>query len=762
MTTSRLAPLIALISCATLLLELTIVRLLSVALWYPFAFVALGTALLGFGMAAVSLAISKYLQRLDAKLILRSAALFFAIASIGGYPLWNALHADPVSIAMAPKQIFLVALLLILITLPFIGAGLFMARAFALNSRSSPILYAADLSGGALGVVTYTLIFPLLGPGTLAFVAALAVLVVVLLATKRSRRFTWFCGFVFLAVVSLRLEHFIPLNISKNKILGARDFKTVRHWTVGSAIDILSANKERLLIIDGGTALSALVHLKPDTTLAPPQGLRALPYLLGPGHSTLIIGSGGGVEILAALGAGSQRILGLEIDHAINQIVRGPLTGALLQQPQVQILDAEARSYLAAVDEKFDAIVAFHTISNAASSTGGLALAENYLLTREGLQLILNHLSDDGVLIISRPEAQLGRLAATMATAWPTSYPPITACTIAVAASQEIPNFLSALVVRRQPFTQDDISRLKPYIGRLLYAPNGGGDSQAFLNNALSGLNNLATAIKLSYRPAVLTPTFDDRPFFNLLQPWSAISLNDIARVFGSGQSARARLEDIPMAQVAILTLLFLVLLLASPLVAIASLHLRRAQLSARSIATTFIYFSALGLAFMLLELGLVQSLTRLIGMPAHSLVAVLGALLAATGIGSFILAGKLQLNDKSTAAIAIIATIIVAFIVPAVVDVSAALSFSLRIVVTVSCVAITGFLLGGPFAAGLRELTDPRLVAIAWSANSMASVAGSVAALIISSAFGFATAALIAGGCYLIATLVAHLRLKN
>src|SRR2546430_572099 len=46
-----------LLSLATLLLELALTRIMSVSLWYHFGFLVISTALLGFGVSGVTLAL---------------------------------------------------------------------------------------------------------------------------------------------------------------------------------------------------------------------------------------------------------------------------------------------------------------------------------------------------------------------------------------------------------------------------------------------------------------------------------------------------------------------------------------------------------------------------------------------------------------------------------------------------------------------------------------------------------------------------------
>src|SRR5439155_26784405 len=87
--------------------------------------------------------------------------------------------------------------------------------------------------------------------------------------------------------------------------------------------------------------------------------------------------------------------------------------GGLFEQPEVRLVTAEGRSFVRQSREQYDAIISVHTISNAAIASGALALAENYVLTREAFVDYLDHLRPDGVLYFVRPEAQISRLFST-------------------------------------------------------------------------------------------------------------------------------------------------------------------------------------------------------------------------------------------------------------------------------------------------------------------------------------------------------------
>src|SRR6185369_7288235 len=67
---------IALVSCAVLLYEITITRVLSVVLWYHFAFLAISLAMLGLGAPGIWFTLKKPGPRsLEASLVLSSVMM---------------------------------------------------------------------------------------------------------------------------------------------------------------------------------------------------------------------------------------------------------------------------------------------------------------------------------------------------------------------------------------------------------------------------------------------------------------------------------------------------------------------------------------------------------------------------------------------------------------------------------------------------------------------------------------------------------------
>src|SRR5213595_2550787 len=74
---------IFLLSLATLLLELSLTRVLSVALWYHFGFLVISTALLGFGTSGVVLALWRRLrEEISLDRALATLALLFGLLTV--------------------------------------------------------------------------------------------------------------------------------------------------------------------------------------------------------------------------------------------------------------------------------------------------------------------------------------------------------------------------------------------------------------------------------------------------------------------------------------------------------------------------------------------------------------------------------------------------------------------------------------------------------------------------------------------------------
>ena len=144
---------------------------------------------------------------------------------------------------------------------------------------------------------------------------------------------------------------------------------------------------------------------------APP----ALANVLRPHGDYAIIGPGGGVDVLRALGNGSPSVTGIEINPIIaNTIMRGryaDYTFHLYQQPEVHIHVTDGRSFVRNARQQFDVVQMTLVDTWASTAAGAFALSENSLYTVEAFREYFEHLKPDGMIAITRWEFQQPREA---------------------------------------------------------------------------------------------------------------------------------------------------------------------------------------------------------------------------------------------------------------------------------------------------------------------------------------------------------------
>ena len=117
-------------------------------------------------------------------------------------------------------------------------------------------------------------------------------------------------------------------------------------WNTLSRVDVLEGPSRRMVLIDAGTAVTGLVHPEvPVDSLGPTEDEEAFFVRLFARPRVLVVGSGGGVEVLLALRNGASRVVAVEINPAINELMRTRMagyTGHLYEHPQVQAVTDEA------------------------------------------------------------------------------------------------------------------------------------------------------------------------------------------------------------------------------------------------------------------------------------------------------------------------------------------------------------------------------------------------------------------------------------
>src|SRR5256714_13182129 len=210
-----------LLSLATLLLELALTRVLSVALWYNFGFLIISTALLGFGASGVVLSLWPGLrERVSLDRALASLALAFGVTTVICFWLMQHIPFYPFSLLTDRRQMFFMPLYYIIISVPFFCSGLALALLFTRGARQINRLYAFDLFGAGLGCAALAVVMPAFGgSGSVVVAAAVGLLAAAVFAFHKARKLAALC--LALCVIAFALASFadrvLPISVTPNK-----------------------------------------------------------------------------------------------------------------------------------------------------------------------------------------------------------------------------------------------------------------------------------------------------------------------------------------------------------------------------------------------------------------------------------------------------------------------------------------------------------------------------------------------------------------
>jgi hypothetical protein len=399
-------------------LELFLTRIFSVTMWYHFAFMAISLAMFGIAAGAV---LTEVMKKREPHSTLANAALLFALTSAGCFTAQLYVPADP------ETKLAWTVLAFTLIAIPFVFGGVVVCVALTRFPAFTGKLYAADLAGSAAGcLLTIPILNSIHAPSAVILNAGIAALAATAFALGVRGKLRWIAAVSCLGLLAAAGINQSAKTIDIQWIKGGKNWHNGLYekwnalsriyigkhsdepfgWGLSPAYKIDRQLDQLYLNIDSGAAtvltkfdgnLSAVDHLKYDVT--------ALAHYLRNQASVLVIGVGGGRDILTALAFDQRHVTGVEINPDILRVLTGRFaeyTGNLQTNPAVTLVHDEARSYVARSPEKFGIIQASLIDTWAATSAGAYVLTENGLYTKEAWLTFLNHLTPDGILTMSR------------------------------------------------------------------------------------------------------------------------------------------------------------------------------------------------------------------------------------------------------------------------------------------------------------------------------------------------------------------------
>jgi len=764
---------IAAVSAALLMTELALTRIFSVTMYYHFAFLAISIALFGLSASGVFVYVMRgRLSSIGTRELLTAGALAHAVVTVVALACLVRIR---VGLNYSPSNLALMLAIYTLAALPFFAGGAVISIAFARLTDRINVVYAADLLGAAAGCLALIPLLNQLGaPGVVLTAAALSVGAASCFAPRATRRHVAAAG-VFLLGVPAGAQTFggAPFDVANTK--GHEGDRVLfSKWNSFSRVAVydrahgdwslsprFTGSPGESLFMDIDSAASTPI-LK-----GTPQGfgylryeLTALAYHLverPAGFTALVIGPGGGRDLLSALVFGARHVDGVEINPIIaRDVMLGRFreySGAVYAHPEVSIHVDDGRSFVRRSASKYDVIQASLVDTWAATAAGAYTLTENSLYTTEAFGEYIDHLSDDGLLTITRWVFDGLRLVSLAQQAC-AERGLDAARHLAVVRFDRVATFL----LKKTPFTAEDASRLARLADELgfsiLYVPGGtsGDTSQDPVEMERTGTSaadyrRLILAADreqfVATYPLDIAATTDDRPFFfhtTRLRDQLAVAFGR-SMLFGNGLSALLTLMGI--------SAMLVVLFIALPLFV-------GGGRPAAGWGRWLVYFGALGAGFMLLEVALLQRFVLLLGHPVYSLAVTLFSLLLGTGLGSLLSRRVRPERVKPAAMRALGAVIGLAFlstiVLPQVIDLAIPWPLPLRVAVAVAILVPTGVLLGVPLPAGMRLVasTRPDIIPWGWGMNGAFSVVGATVAVFIAMNWGFSvtlsTAALVYG----------------
>jgi hypothetical protein len=519
---------------------------------------------------------------------------------------------------------------------------------------------------------------------------------------------------------------------------------------------------QRFMRIDGlaGTPLYPF-----DGDLATIDFLRydvtALAYY-APGLETgAVIGVGGGRDVLTAKLFGLDEVTGIELNPIFVDLLtdnrRFRDYNRLRELDGVELLVDEGRSWFARSAESFDIIQMSLIDTWAATGAGAFTLSENGLYTVEAWNIFLDRLARGGLFTVSRWYApgevnETGRMVSLAAGTLLARGVKDPASHIFLAADGRR---VATLVLSAEPLSPAIVAALQDAAGDLGYpvllAPDSPPVSDV-LARLVAADDEAALARAARGHLLDMTPPTDERPFF-----FNQLKLD---RLGAALRFARTNDEDGVLAGnvIAMVTLLlilgisfaFVVLTIVVPLLRAA----REAPLALSVYGT--LYFVAIGIGFMMVEIGLMQRMSVYLGHPVYSLSIVLFSIIFATGIGSLIsdrwlLGTPRRFMAWSAALVLYIASL--GLILPMLFDALEAAGLLVRAILCIVVILPAGMLMGFAFPTGMRlaAAIDEGPTPWFWGVNGAAGVLAASLAVMVSIVFGIGVTYVVGAACYLV-----------
>ena len=812
---------VALLAGSIIAYEITLVRLFSIAQWHHFAHMIISLALLGFGASGTAISLTqRWLMGSKSKSDVVGqrfhnaytiCGLLYSISVVGCFVLHQHVPFNPLMLVWQPSQALSIFALYLILSLPFFFGAACIGLALLQFAGNVSRLYFFDLFGSGIGALGVIFTMYLIPPAqNLTLVSAIGFCAVLIVSWGRWKAHHWqrvvliagfataFIGYLLFNPISIRISPYkglsSTLNFPDTQILNERH----------SPLGVLHVVRSDLIRAVPGLSLKTQHQIQPQLGLFTDAesmtaitdfsgGLSKLSYL---GDTTsavayhliepprvLVLGAGGGGDVLNALYHGAVSVDAVELNPQVLELVaeeHNDFAGHIYAPDSpypVEVHVGEARGFVRATTKQYDLIQIALLDSVSASAAGTHALSESYLYTVESIIDLYQHLTPGGIISITRwlktPPRDMIRLFATTVEALEQIDGVVPAQQLAMIRGWRT----GTLLIKKGGFHAADQARIQDFCRErsfdVAYYPQMPEAEANRYNQLAEPIYFRATQAILSdarkqfYEgyPFNIRPTTDNRPYF--FQFLRFDSLVQMVRTVG-----RSAIPFIEWGYLLLIATLIQAVLVGLILILLPLFFLKREDAASITHSSRFTtpfreaetwrvlgYFLSLGVGFMFIEMSFIQKFLLLLANPTYAVAVVLCAFLLFAGLGS-LFSLKLRTTkrlQRYPIAVAIGALSVLALVylplLPPIFHRFLASSDVVKIMVSIGLIAPLAFFMGMPFPLGIDWLQkhQPHLIAWAWGINGYASVVSAILATCLAIAFGFNIVILLAVGIYLI-----------
>jgi SAM-dependent methyltransferase len=806
-TSGRLALVVFLLSAAVLAFEVLLLRLFAIQYFHHFAYMAIGMAMLGFGASGTFLTLMR--TRVEGREVplLQVLAALFVVAVLVTPRLAQEIAFEPTQILWDVREARALILLYGTLTVPFLlGAAALAVGLLAAGEDGLGRIYAASLVGAGAGAGLALLLLTLLPveralAGTAVVAGAGAAVALAPVRRPAASGFRFLYGLLALLLPALGVLAVVspPWSVNVSPFKGLPQVESFAgaqrvgeasgplgwvvaveappfHHAPGLSLAFSGTLPRQVaLFLDGSIVGAAtpgpLVGARDDLAFLDwlPS---SIPFLLFPPQQVLVLGAAGGTEVPVALRAGAEAVVAVELNPLLLELQerilgqdRNPFG-----DPRVTVHVGDARAFLSRTPRRFGVVTLAPLGGFGAAAAGVYGAGEDYLNTVEAYRSYLRVLAPGGVLAVSRwvrnPPRDMVKAIFTADEALRAEGVAEVGRALALVRSWST----ATLLVKPDGFEAEDLRRLAALAGERMFdldwpppglLPDDVLSPRAFhllddpvfrgaAASAAAGPER-ARAFAEAY-PFNVAAATDDRPYFGRFLRLRSLPV--LLREERGGWLPFAEWGSFAVVATLVQSTVMALLLILLPGLWIGVRRIfrgRKVQGATVPLGSSTVYFGAIGLAYLLVEIAAIQKLILVLGHPVYAASAVLGTFLLLSGVGSVASERLAPSRVLPACLLAAAGALVLALILP-LAGVTMGLPGPIRTILALVLLAPVAGVMGVLFPLGVRLLGGKSGLPWAWAVNGFASVVAVSLAAFLAMEAGSRAVLLLGAGCYVLA----------